>query len=324
MASEIDEVKQFIKIELANYDDHFKNAMKSNTPLLDKITRYIVKSKGKQMRPMFVFLSSKIFGDTNPNSYTAASMIELLHTASLVHDDIVDEAYQRRGFFSINALWKNKVAVLVGDYLLAQGLNIAVETNQFKMLQIINRAVKQMAEGELLQLEKARRLDIKEEIYYEIIKKKTATLIAASCCVGANANTQDDDIIEHMHKVGESIGMAFQIKDDLFDFGDKDVGKPLGIDIKEKKMTLPLIYSLNNTDYFTKRKIINIIKNESNNPSKVNEVINFVKKGEGIIYTKEKMNEFHGRSLKLISECPQNESTEMLKKLIQYVISRDK
>jgi octaprenyl-diphosphate synthase len=275
------------------------------------------------MRPMFVFLSSKIYGDTNHNSYVAASMIELLHTASLVHDDVVDDSNQRRGFFSVNALWKNKVAVLVGDFLLSQGLNIAVETGQYKMLHIVNRAVKEMAEGELLQIEKARRLDIKEDIYYDIIRKKTATLIAASCSLGTASNTKDDDEVEHMRLVGEKIGMAFQIKDDLFDFGDKDVGKPLGIDIKEKKMTLPLIYALNHTDYWTKRKIINLVKNESHIQSKVNEVIDFVKKSEGLEFTKQKMNDYHRAALDLISQCPRNESSQKLGALVDYVIARN-
>jgi octaprenyl-diphosphate synthase len=321
--SSIDTIKKYLQPELKNYDEHFKNLMKSNTPLLDKITHYIIKSKGKQMRPMFVFLSSKIYGESNSNSYVAASMIELLHTASLVHDDVVDDSNQRRGFFSINALWKNKVAVLVGDFLLSQGLNIAVESGQYKMLHIINRAVKEMAEGELLQIEKARRLDIKEDIYYDIIRKKTATLIAASCAIGSASNTTDEATIEHMRSVGEKIGMAFQIKDDLFDFGDSDIGKPVGIDIKERKMTLPLIFALNNTDYWTKRKIINLVKNESHNPNKVKEVISFVKQSEGLVYTKSKMIEYQNEAFKLLDQCPQNEATSNLKTLIDYVISRD-
>ncbi len=324
MASDLEVVKQYIKAELIEYDAFFNQAMKSNVALLDKITNYIIKSKGKQMRPMFVFLSSKMYGETNSNSYTAASMVELLHTATLVHDDIVDESYQRRGFFSINALWKNKVAVLVGDYLLSQGLNIALESGQYKMLHIVNNAVKAMAEGELLQLEKARKLNIKEDVYFEIIRKKTAFLIASSCSMGAAANTQNDDEIEHMRKVGENIGMAFQIKDDLFDYGDRDVGKPLGIDIKEKKMTLPLIYALNNASFFERRKIINIVKNESTNEAKVREVINFVKTGDGIKYTQEKMQEYKDNALLLIKDCPQNEATENLKKLVNYVMTREK
>jgi octaprenyl-diphosphate synthase len=321
--SSINSIKEYLAVELKNYDEHFKNLMRSSTPLLDKITHYIIKSKGKQMRPMFVFLSSKIYGETNSNSYVAASMIELLHTASLVHDDVVDDSNQRRGFFSVNALWKNKVAVLVGDFLLSQGLNIAVETGQFKMLQIVNRAVKEMAEGELLQIEKARRLDIEEKIYYDIIRKKTATLIAASCSIGAAANSNDEDVIEHMRLVGEKIGMAFQIKDDLFDFGEKDVGKPLGIDIKEKKMTLPLIYALNNSDYWTRRKMINLVKNESHVQSKVNQVIDFVKNSDGLNFTRQRMQEYHHEALTLINQCPTNDANTKLVNLVNYVIDRD-
>jgi octaprenyl-diphosphate synthase len=324
MASDLEVVRQFIQLELKQYDDHFKYAMKSNVALLDKITNYIIKSKGKQMRPMFVFLSSKIYGETNPNSYTAATMVELLHTGTLVHDDVVDESYQRRGFFSINALWKNKVAVLVGDYLLSQGLNIALESGQYKMLHIVNNAVKAMAEGELLQLEKARKLNIKNEIYFEIIRKKTASLIASSCSMGAAANTTNDDEIEHMRQVGENIGMCFQIKDDLFDYGDKDIGKPLGIDIKEKKMTLPLIHALDSADYFQRRRIINIVKNESTNEKKVREVIDFVKSGDGIAFTQLKMEEYKNNAIRLISQCPQNEASENLIKLVNYVITREK
>ncbi len=324
MASTVDEIKSFLKTELHSYDSHFKNLMKSKTPLLDKITNYIIKSKGKQMRPMFVFLASRIYGETNPASYTAASMIELLHTASLVHDDVVDDSYQRRGFFSINALWKNKVAVLVGDFLLSQGLNIALDTGQYKMLHIVNRAVKDMAEGELLQLEKARRLDIEEEIYYEIIRKKTATLIAASCALGTAANTQDENQIEMMRSMGENIGMAFQIKDDLFDYGTKDVGKPLGIDIKEKKMTLPLIYALNQASFLQKRKLIYTIKNESHKPEKVEEVINFVKASKGIPYAESKMIEYKNKAIDILRSCPQNEANKQLINLIEYTISREK
>ncbi len=324
MSSDLEIVKKYIQSELTQYEVHFKQAMKSNMALLDKITHYIVKSKGKQMRPMFVFISSKIYGDTNPNSFTAASMVELLHTATLVHDDVVDESYQRRGFFSINALWKNKVAVLVGDYLLSQGLNIALESGQYKMLHIVNNAVKAMAEGELLQLEKARKLNIKDEVYFEIIRKKTAFLIASSCSMGAAANTQNDDDIEHMRKVGEHIGMAFQIKDDLFDYGDSNVGKPLGIDIKEKKMTLPLIYALDKASFLEKRRIINIVKNESTNQAKVREVIDFVKASNGIQYTEQKMLDYKNSALDLIKLCPQNEATGNLVKLVNYVMTREK
>ena len=324
MPSPADKIKEFLAPELKQYESHFKEAMKSKIPLLDKITHYIIKSKGKQMRPMFVFLSARIFGATNPDTFTAASMVELLHTATLVHDDVVDESYQRRGFFSINALWKNKVAVLVGDYLFSQGMHIALDTGQYKMLHIVSKAVKAMAEGELLQLEKARRLDIKEDIYFDIIRKKTASLIAASCSLGASSTVEDPERIEFMRQVGENIGMCFQIKDDLFDYGDENVGKPLGIDIKEKKMTLPLIYALNNASFWDRRRIIYIIKNQSKDENKVREVIDFVKASEGIPFTIQKMNEYKDKALAMIQTLPQNEANPHLQELVEYVISRQK
>lgn len=324
MPSPFDQIKNYLDPELRQYESHFKDAMKSKVPLLDKITHYIIKSKGKQMRPMFVFLSARIFGNTNPDTYTAASMVELLHTATLVHDDVVDESYQRRGFFSINALWKNKVAVLVGDYLFSQGMHIALDTGQYKMLHIVSKAVKAMAEGELLQLEKARRLDIKEEIYFDIIRKKTASLIAASCSLGASSTSSDDQTVEFMRQIGENIGMSFQIKDDLFDYGDENVGKPLGIDIKEKKMTLPLIYALNNASFWDRRRIIYIIKNQSKDENKVREVIDFVKASDGIPFTIEKMNEYKNKALTMIQTLPQNEANTYLQDLVEYVIAREK
>mgnify|MGYP000072381385 FL=1 len=324
MSSPFDQIKNYLDPELRQYEIHFKEAMKSKVSLLDKITHYIIKSKGKQMRPMFVFLSAQIFGPTNPDTYTAASMVELLHTATLVHDDVVDESYQRRGFFSINALWKNKVAVLVGDYLFSQGMHIALDTGQYKMLHIVSKAVKAMAEGELLQLEKARRLDIKEEIYFDIIRKKTASLIAASCSLGASSTSADENMVEYMRQVGENIGMSFQIKDDLFDYGDDNVGKPLGIDIKEKKMTLPLIYALNNASFWDRKRIIYIIKNQSNDENKVREVIDFVKASEGINFTIAKMNEYKNTALSMIQTLPQNEANTYLQDLVDYVIAREK
>ena len=324
MSSPFDQIKNYLDPELRQYEIHFKEAMKSKVSLLDKITHYIIKSKGKQMRPMFVFLSAQIFGPTNPDTYTAASMVELLHTATLVHDDVVDESYQRRGFFSINALWKNKVAVLVGDYLFSQGMHIALDTGQYKMLHIVSKAVKAMAEGELLQLEKARRLDIKEEIYFDIIRKKTASLIAASCSLGASSTSADENMVEYMRQVGEKIGMSFQIKDDLFDYGDDNVGKPLGIDIKEKKMTLPLIYALNNASFWDRKRIIYIIKNQSNDENKVREVIDFVKASEGINFTIAKMNEYKNTALSMIQTLPQNEANTYLQDLVDYVIAREK
>ena len=244
MAIHINDIQHPIDAELKAFESHFREAMRSPAPLLDRITYYIVRRKGKQVRPMFIFLSAKLCGEINPSTYSAASLVELLHTASLVHDDVVDDAYQRRGFFSINALWKNKVAVLVGDYLLSQGLLLALKNKEYRLLEIVSDAVKSMSEGELLQIEKARRLDIEEPVYYEIIRQKTASLIASACSAGAASATRDESVIETMRLFGEKIGIAFQIRDDLFDFGDEDVGKPLGIDIKEKKLTLPLIYAL--------------------------------------------------------------------------------
>lgn len=321
--SGLDAVKKYLEHDLKDYEGHFKNTMKTNAPLLDKIFHYIIKSKGKQIRPMFVFLSARLFGDTNAKTFTAASLVELLHTATLVHDDVVDESLQRRGFFSINALWKNKVAVLVGDYLFAQGLHISLDTGQYKMLHIVSQAVKSMAEGELIQLEKARRLDIDEAIYFNIIKKKTASLIAASCGLGTCSTIDDDTVIEKVKLLGENIGICFQIKDDLFDYGTSNVGKPLGIDIKEKKMTLPLIYALNHAPFMVKRSMINIIKNKSEDQKKVKEVIEFVKQSGGLEYAIEKMNEYKAKSFELLQEFPQNEANEKLKILIDYVVSRD-
>jgi len=259
MSKQLDQIKQPVKEELERFEKHFRKAMKSNVALLDKIMFYIVQRKGKQMRPIFVFLSAKAAGGTTEATYNAASLVELLHTATLVHDDVVDESLERRGFFSINALWKNKIAVLVGDYLLSQGLLLAVNNNEFSLLRILSRAVKEMSEGELMQIEKARKLDIQEAVYFDIIRQKTASLIAAACEAGAVSAGVSPEVSEQFRIFGEKVGIAFQIKDDLFDYGTQDVGKPLGIDIKEKKMTLPLIYALQNTDRPTKKHIINLI-----------------------------------------------------------------
>src|SRR5690554_2629559 len=254
------QIKAPIEEEMQAFEKHFRKSMKSSVPLLDKITHYIIKRKGKQMRPMFVFLSAKLFNNSNESTYNAASLIELLHTATLVHDDVVDEAYKRRGFFSINALWKNKIAVLVGDYLLSRGLLLSVENEEFDLLKIVSTSVKLMSEGELLQIEKARRLDITEEVYFDIITKKTASLIAASCAAGAASVTDDQAVIDKFYRFGEIIGIAFQIKDDLFDYGEADIGKPRAIDIQEKKMTLPLIYTLQQVDRSRRRELINIVE----------------------------------------------------------------
>jgi octaprenyl-diphosphate synthase len=322
MSSALDKIKQPVKEELQEFEKHFKNAMKSSVPLLDKITYYIVKRKGKQISPILVFLSAKMFGNVNPTTFVGASLIELLHTATLVHDDVVDDAYERRGFFSVNALWKNKVAVLVGDFLLSQGMNIALETQNYEQLHIVSRAIKQMAEGELLQIEKARKLDIDEEVYFDIIRKKTATLIAAACTAGASSATSEAGITQKMWTFGEKLGIAFQIKDDLFDYGDDDIGKPRGIDIKEKKMTLPLIYSLNKADRATKNKIINIVKNESQNESKVREVIEFVKMSGGLEYAQKRMIDYQKEAIDILESFPDNECKESLKVLVEYFTDR--
>ena len=310
---------------MALFESKFKNSLKTSVPLLDKIMHYIIKRKGKQMRPLFVFLTAKLFNNVNESTYTAASLIELLHTATLVHDDIIDEANFRRGVFSINALWKNKISVLVGDFLLSRGLLLAVENEQFQLLKIMSTAVKEMSEGELLQIEKTRRLDITEEVYFEIIKKKTAALISACCEAGAaSTNAHKNDILK-MRTFGEKAGIAFQIKDDLFDYTQNPlIGKPTGIDIREKKMTLPLIYTLNNSDKKTKAIIINTIKNDSKNSRKVEQIINIVKEKKGLEYAKNKMNLFVNEALEILKEFENNESKSSLIKLVEYVVKREK
>ena len=310
---------------MALFESKFKNSLKTSVPLLDKIMHYIIKRKGKQMRPLFVFLTAKLFNNVNESTYTAASLIELLHTATLVHDDIIDEANFRRGVFSINALWKNKISVLVGDFLLSRGLLLAVENEQFQLLKIMSTAVKEMSEGELLQIEKTRRLDITEEVYFEIIKKKTAALISACCEAGAaSTNAHENDILK-MRTFGEKAGIAFQIKDDLFDYTQNPlIGKPTGIDIREKKMTLPLIYTLNNSDKKTKAFIINTIKNDSKNSRKVEQIINIVKEKKGLEYAKNKMNLFVNEALEILKEFENNESKSSLINLVEYVVKREK
>lgn len=320
--AKLDAIKEPIKAELEIFEEKFKASMKSHVPLLDKITHYIVKRKGKQVRPMFVFLAAKICGDTNENTYTAASLVELLHTATLVHDDVVDDSYQRRGFFSINALWKNKVAVLVGDYLLSRGLLLSLENNQFELLQILSNAVKSMSEGELLQIEKARRLDIDESIYFEIIKGKTASLIASACSSGAASSGIGKEKVERMRLFGEKIGIAFQIKDDLFEFGWDDVGKPLGTDIKEKKMTLPLIFALKKADRSQRKRVITLIKNKDNKTNFVKEVIQFVRNSGGLEYATSVMNQYKEEAKAILMEFPESPSRNAMQQLVDYVIDR--
>ena len=305
------------------FEKKFKTSLSSKVPLLDKIMHYIIKRKGKQMRPMFVFLSAKLCGKVTESSYIAASLIELLHTATLVHDDVVDEANFRRGFFSINALWKNKIAVLVGDFLLSRGLLLAVEKNEFQLLKIVSAAVKQMSEGELLQIEKARKLDIKEGIYFDIIRQKTAALIAACCASGANSATQDENTIAKMHLFGETAGIAFQIKDDLFDYMHNPIiGKPTGIDIRQQKMTLPLIYTLNNCDVKQKNFIIDVIKNHNKDDEKVATIIELVKESGGLEYTIKMMRDYHQKALTILMEFEDSEARNALKKMIDFVIER--
>lgn len=319
----VDQIKAPIKNEMTEFELKFKTSMKSSVPLLDKITHYIVKRKGKQLRPMFVFLSAKMVGEMNDSTYRAASLIELLHTATLVHDDVVDDSNERRGFFSVNALWKNKIAVLVGDFLLSKGLLLSIDNKDYHLLGLVSNAVREMSEGELLQIEKARKLDIDEAVYFDIIRKKTASLIASCCACGAASVTNDEKVIEQLRAFGEAVGIAFQIKDDLFDYGDgSNIGKPTGIDIKEKKMTLPLIYALNNASFFEKRRIINIVKNNNNNPKKVAEVIDFVIKSGGIQYAESKMNEYKNKALLQLSQFKDSASKASLEGLVKYTTER--
>ena len=307
------------------FEDKFKKSLSSNIILLDKIMHYIIKRKGKQMRPMFVFLTAKLFNKFNEKTYRAASMIELLHTATLVHDDVIDEANLRRGVFSINALWKNKVAVLVGDFLLSRGLLLAVKNKEYELLEIMSATVQDMSEGELLQIEKTRKLDITESVYYEIIRKKTASLIAACCSSGANSVEESNIMIEKMRVFGETAGIAFQIKDDLFDYSKNTlIGKSTGIDIREQKMTLPLIYTLNSVDKKLKNYIINIIKNHNKNEKKVGEVIELVKQNGGLDYAKKKMLKFYNEALEILDDFEDNEAKTSLQLLLDYVINRKK
>jgi len=311
-----------IKEELKIFETRFKEAVRSQTPLLDRIMRFIVKRKGKQMRPMFVLLSAKLCAEVNDSAYRAASMVELLHTATLVHDDVVDDSMERRGFFSTYALWKAKANVLIGDYLFAKGLLLSLDKNDYRILHIVSDAVKKMSEGELLQLEKARSLNFKEEVYFEIIKNKTASLLASACAAGAWATSNDETVTENMRMFGEKAGIAFQIKDDLFDYASDNVGKPTGNDIKEKKLTLPLIYSLNKVDKETRRKMIYIVKNNNNEKEKVQWVIKQVEESGGIKYATEKMNEYRNEALKILSGFAETPARKGLEDLVVYVTDR--
>jgi octaprenyl-diphosphate synthase len=322
----IEKIKLPIQDEMEFFEVKFKASMVSKVSLLNRITHYIVRRKGKQMRPMFVFLVAKLVSNGNfkEKTYRGAAIIELIHTATLVHDDIVDDSNRRRGFFSLNALWKNKIAVLVGDFLLSKGLLLSIDNDDFDILKIISTAVREMSEGELLQIEKARRLDITEEVYFDIIKQKTATLIAACCGIGAASVDADKEDIENMREFGELIGIAFQIKDDLFDYTDDKIGKPTGIDIKEQKMTLPLIYALNNCTNKEKKWLINSVKRYNKDNNRVKEVISFVKKNGGIEYTVKKMKEYHERALDILYKYPDSEYKNSLITMVNYVIEREK
>lgn len=323
--SVIDTIKAPIASEMDAFERHFRDSMKSSVPLLDKITYYIVKRKGKQVRPMFVFLAAGINGGITESTFRAASLIELLHTATLVHDDVVDDSNERRGFFSVNALWKNKIAVLVGDYLLSRGLLLSVDHSEFDILRIVSHSVQEMSEGELLQIEKARRLDIQESVYYEIIRKKTATLIASCCASGASSAGASAENVALMRQIGEWVGIAFQIKDDLFDYeSGSAIGKPTGIDIKERKMTLPLIYGLSQASKSEKRHIINIIKNHNTEPDKVEEVIAWVKAGQGIAYAEQKMNAYRDQALEALERFAPSTYRDAFKALVEYTVNRKK
>lgn len=322
---DLEQIKAPIATEMADFERKFRDSMQSHVPLLERITYYIVKRKGKQIRPMFVFLSAGICGGVSESTFRAASMIELLHTATLVHDDVVDDANERRGFFSVNALWKNKIAVLVGDYLLSKGLLLAVDNREHDILKIVSDSVREMSEGELLQIEKARRLDISEDVYFDIIRQKTATLIASCCAGGASSAGTTAENVALMKQIGEDVGIAFQIKDDLFDYERTSaIGKPTGIDIKERKMTLPLIYTLANSEKKVKNRIINIIKNHNNDPAKVEEVLQIVRSGNGIAYAEEKMNAYRDKALKALEHFPESDFRNSFVKLVEFTVNRRK
>lgn len=316
------DIKYFIFEDLIAFEKVFDQAVKSNVSLLDKIMKYIVQSKGKQMRPMFVLLSAKVCGEINEKTYRAASLIELLHTATLVHDDVVDDSNKRRGFFSINALWKNKIAVLVGDYLLSKGLLLSLNNKDFRMLEILATAVKDMSEGELLQAEKARKLDITEDIYFNIIRCKTASLISSACAAGAFSSNENEEQAKLFSAFGEKVGIAFQIKDDLFDYGNEDVGKPTGNDIKEKKMTLPLIHTLNHCDKATKNKIISIFKNSEKKKTEIKFILEAVNNHKGIEYATQKMNQYVDEAFEILNAFEDSEAKMHLTNLVKYSINR--
>ncbi len=320
----VDRIKAPIIEELNAFEDRFRSSMKSQVPLLNKITHFIIKRKGKQMRPMFVFLSAKASGAITDSTYTAASIMELLHTATLVHDDVVDDAMERRGFFSLNAIWKNKIAVLVGDFLFSRGLILSIEKDEFELMRIITESVKKMSEGELLQLEKSRGVNLKEEVYLEIIEHKTASLIGACCLAGASSVKASEEVQQNLWNFGIQAGMAFQIKDDLFDYGDGDIGKPVAIDIKEKKVTLPLLYALNNCSWAEQKRMIFLLKNHRNKQKNIDKIIAFVKEKGGLEYAQQKMLHYKEEALKYLNEIPDSDAKVALTDLLLYTIERTK
>src|SRR5690554_940803 len=323
--SKIDRIKAPIEEELKNFEPYFKRALKSDVPLLGTILNYIYRTKGKQIRPMFVFLSAKLHGDTNEFSHLAACSVELLHSATLVHDDVVDESYERRGTFSVKALWRNKLAVLVGDYILAKGLLLQLEHKKYNFLHLISRAVQDMSEGEILQVKKSRKLDIDEDTYFEIIRKKTASLIATSMAIGAASVSDNEEIPEKMYNIGQNAGIAFQIKDDIFDYQEKGIiGKPTGNDIKEKKITLPLLYILKNSESKERKRILGLIKHKNNHKAVVKELIQLVTDNGGIEYATKKMNEFKQKAIDGLLEFPESEARTSLIELMNYITTREK
>lgn len=320
----VKEIMEPISLEMSEFEIRFRESMKSEVPMLDKVTHYVIRRKGKQMRPMFIFLTAKMLGNVNDKTYDAATLVELLHTATLVHDDVVDDANERRGFFSINALWKNKIAVLVGDYMLSKVLTLSIEKNNPDLLGIVARAVKEMSEGELLQIEKARKLDITEEVYFNVIKKKTASLIS-TCCEAGALSVGRTDISDKMKEFGELIGIAFQIKDDIFDYGTPDdIGKPTGLDIRERKMTLPLIHVLNTAPVEIKKELINIVKNHNENPKKVKRAVQLVIEYNGITYAHNKMLDYKAKALELLTDIPSSEAKKAILGLVEYTTNRKK
>ncbi|MFP4042220.1 MAG: polyprenyl synthetase family protein [Bacteroidales bacterium] len=323
--AQLDQIKAPIKSEMQEFEKHFRHSMDSDIPFLNLILNYILRRKGKQMRPMFVFLTAKLTGNTNDSSFTAASLIELLHTATLIHDDVVDESYKRRGFFSLNALWKSKVSILIGDYLLSRGLLLAVREKQFEMLEIVSDAVKAMSEGELLQIKKSRKIFITEEEYFEIISKKTASLIASCTACGAKSANANPETINTMKKFGETVGLAFQIKDDILDYQNKGgIGKPTGNDVKEKKVTLPLINALQNTDDKTRRKIKQVFSKKHKNKKEVQAIIKFVSENNGILFAKEKMEQLKNEALEMLEPFKERDSYDSLKQLVDFTVNRNK